>query len=386
MSEPCRLAFVGDISLGGELADRVTLGSTHWTDPFVDISQIFNDVDLAIGNLEGPLQIGVPNKKKRNVLGAPPESSEALSMLGFTALSLGNNHITDQGIEGVTRTQEILESRGIRHFGAGLTIDEARRPAYSNVRGHSFAFLAYSEDGGDVGTQVATDTAFGCVPFSLEFIERDIRSARKSADHVIISLHWGYQNDRYPSPHQISVARKIIELGALIVFGHHPHVLQGIERHQNGLILYSLGNFFFGDFVRTDGLKFKFPEESRATVAVLCDVSEKGVESFSTLPLRHDEGNRMMVLRGIEAARENQRIKELSEALEGPEFEKLWARHHTRNVRRRVHHERVLKMRSQFSFMREQLREKGFWGSLRRVNGRKIIELARSFGREARLL
>lgn len=385
MSDSCRLLFVGDISLGGEFAGRVARGSAKWTDPFIDLQPVFHDADLAIGNLEEPLFIGSAIKKKRNILGAPPEAVDSLSFLGFSALSLGNNHITDQGVEGVTRTKAVLESRGMASFGAGADLDAAGNPAFVEARGQSFAFLAYSEEGRDVGTQVATSSSDGCVPFLLERVEQDISSARLSAENVVVSLHWGYQYDRYPSLEQIAVARKLIDLGAVIVFGHHPHVLQGIERYKNGLILYSLGNFFFPDFVRTDDLKFKFPKESRSTAAVLCEVTRDGVDSFSTVPIQHGKGHRMIVLGGHEAAREERLMSELSAALKEPEYETLWSRHHDRTVNRRCREEQVLRIRSEISGIRRQVRERGFWGSLRSAKGRDFQKIRRLIGRVARM-
>ncbi len=385
MNENCRILFVGDIALGGEYATRVGQGSIDWTEPFVDVRPIFQRADLRVGNLEEPLHRGSTPHRKRNLLGAPPESAAALSFLDFTALSLGNNHITDQGVDGINRTREILESRGIAPFGAGEDLETAGKPAFAKAQNQIFALLAYAVQDHDVGSEAATDSAEGCVPLFLERVGQDIADARRSAEHVIVSLHWGYQYDRYPSPEQIAVAREIIDLGAVIVFGHHPHVLQGIERYKNGLILYSLGNFFFPDFVRTDGLRFRFPKESRRTAAVLCEVGEDGVRSFLTVPMKHDRDLRMRVLRGHEAAREERLITELSAALEDPEYETLWSRHHNRNVRKRCRHEEILQIRSEVLCIWRQLRERGFVGSLRSVKGRNFLGIRRLFRRVTRI-
>ncbi|MFV1979662.1 MAG: CapA family protein [Rhodothermia bacterium] len=384
MSEHARLLFVGDIALGGGYARRWGRDSSNWTEPFADVHPVFQDADLRIGNLEEPLHRVSTPRRKRNLLGAPPESAAALSFLDFSALSLGNNHIADQGAEGICRTREILESRGIAPFGAGEDLETARKPAFAEAQNQSFAFLAYAEQDQDVGSEVATASQEGCVPLSLERIEHDVLEAQRTAEHVVVSLHWGYQYDRYPDPGQIATARKIIDLGAVIVFGHHPHVLQGIERYKHGLILYSLGNFFFPDFVRTDGLKFRFPKESRTTAAVLCDVGRSGIRSFSTVALRTGRDYRMRVLQGPAAAREKRSLTSLSRALDAPGYDRFWRLHHSRTERKRCRQEGMMQIRSETASIWNQVRNRGFVASLKHMSGRHVLETLRLFRRFAR--
>jgi len=386
MRDFARLLFVGDISLGGDYAIRYGQGSPNWTEPFVEVRPVFRDADLRIGNLEEPLHRGTDPRRKRNLLGAPSESLAALRYLGFTALNLGNNHITDQGTEGITKTREALESSGIAPFGAGEDLETARKPAFAEANNLSFAFLGYAVEDQDVGAEAASDSREGCVPLSLECIERDVVAARRTATHVVVSLHWGYQHDRYPDPGQIAIARQIIDLGALVVYGHHPHVLQGVERYKHGLILYSLGNFFFPDFVRTDGLKSQFPRESHYTAAVLCDVGPSGVQSFSPVPLRVDSDYRMHVLRGRAATRATRSLALLSGALETPDYASSWRSHHSRTERKRRRQEERTKTRSETASLLCRARTRGLAGSLRSLKGRHVTEMFRLVRRSVRLL
>ena len=381
MTNLTRLLFVGDISLGGEYAERYGQGYPNWTKAFHDVRHVFQGADLRIGNLEEPLYRSQTPRPKRNLLGAPPESVKALTFLGFTALNLGNNHITDQGVEGVSRTREILESKGIAPFGAGENLGEARRPAFAEAGNQSFAFLGYAVHDQDVGSEVATDSVEGCVPLSLEYIEHDILKARRTAEHVVVSLHWGYQFDRYPAPDQVAIARRIIELGAIIVFGHHPHVLQGIERYKHGLILYSMGNFFFPSFVRTDGLKFRFPRASHTTAVVLCNVGRSGIQSFSMVPVRVGMDLRMKVLQGPVAAREERQLKLISEALHAPAYESLWRSQHRRVVKLRCRQEERFRARNEVVSLWREVRSRGLIGSLRRMKRHHIQGLPRLFRR-----
>ena len=386
MRDFARLLFVGDISLGGDYADRYGQGSPNWTKPFSEVRQVFQGADLRIGNFECPLFRGSNPRQKRNLLWAPPDSSAALRYLGFTALNLANNHITDQGAEGITKTRETLESEGIAHFGAGKNLETARKPAFARAKNLSFALLGYAVKGEDVGAEAATGSTEGCVPLSLERIEHDIVAARRMATHVVVSLHWGYQYDLYPDPEQIATAHKIIDLGALIVYGHHPHVLQGMERYKHGLILYSLGNFFFPDFVRTDGVKFSFPRESRSAVAVLCDVGASGVESFSTVPLTVGDDNRMHVLQGRAAARATRSLVSLSEALEEPDYASSWRFHHSRTERKRRRQEESFRIQGETAGIWHRTRTRGAAGSLKLLRGRHVMSVLRLVRHYARLL
>lgn len=385
MREFARLLFVGDISLGGDFASRYGEGSPNWTAPFTEVRPIFQDADLRIGNLEDPLHKSSSPRRKKNLLGAPPESVAALSYLGFTALNLGNNHITDQGAEGITKTREILESRGIAPFGAGADLETARKPAFAQANNLSFALLGYAVQGQDVGAEAATDSTEGCVPLSLERIEHDIVAARRTATHVVVSLHWGYQFDRYPDPEQVAVARTIIDLGALIVYGHHPHVLQGMELYKNGLILYSLGNFFFPSFVRTDGWQSRFPRESRRTAAVLCDVGPAGVQSFSTVPLSVGFDNRMQAVQGRAAARATRSLASLSRALDAPDYVASWRSHHSRTERKRHRQEERMRLHGDTDPLWRRARTLGVVGSLRSLKGRHVKEMFLLIRRFARL-
>jgi len=133
----------------------------------------------------------------------------------------------------------------------------------------------------------------------------------------------------------------MIDKGATVVIGHHPHVLQGIERYQNGIILYSLGNFFFPDFVRTDGLKFRFPRESWTTAAVLCEMGASGVESYLTVPMKTDRGYRLRMLKGSNKNREVDYLFSLSKALNLAEYGSFWRAHHNRTVKKRRRQEEL---------------------------------------------
>jgi hypothetical protein len=93
-------------------------------------------------------------------------------------------------------------------------------------------------------------------------------------------LHWGIENVYYPSPKQITLARHLIDAGATVILGHHPHVVQGIEKYKNGLIVYSLGNFQFSSLGKLD---------SRKSIILSIHVSNLGVNEYKVIPIIIDE-------------------------------------------------------------------------------------------------
>lgn len=386
MSNTTRVLLVGDMALGGDYAERFSSPSDDWSAPFADLRSLFCEADLRIGNLESPLARGQAPRPKRNCLSAPPEAARALDALGFTNLNLANNHITDQGAEALSATREILGGAGIECFGAGKNLAIASQPVFSHHHEQTFAFLGFAEADGDVGAVVAAESDAGCNPLSLERIVEALESVRSRVSHVIVSLHWGYQYDRLPSPDQIDMAHSIIDAGATIVHGHHPHVLQGVERYRDGLILYSLGNFFFSDFRRADGLHYRLPSGSRRTAAVLCDLDASGVRSHSCIPLRMTPSCRLRRSRGVQAIKVEYALSRLSKALSSSDYQRRWLAHHEKTRRSRKHHEEVIESRSRMRRSWQQARTDGWLPGLLRVRFRHFAELLRAVGRHVAAL
>ena len=128
-----RLLFTGDVSLGGEFGIAHATSPLNSEHPFAEVRTVFQCADIRVGNLEAPLFLSSDPRKKMNLLYSPPESVDTFRYLGFSALSLGNNHITDHGSEGIRQTRKILESNGIACFGAGINREEAKKPAILGV-------------------------------------------------------------------------------------------------------------------------------------------------------------------------------------------------------------------------------------------------------------
>lgn len=243
-----KLSAVGDIMLGGSAAPEMQkYGYDH---PFDAVREVFQDSHLVFGNLEGPLtDAGQAEHDKRFVFRSPPRNvALALSNAGFNIVSLANNHSLDYGVEGLQHTMQALDAVGIHHVGAGMNVDEARTPVIVDRGGARVAFLAYSLTFPENfwAGENTPGTAFG----HEDHLRADVASAKLGADIVVVSFHWGREATTELRDYQRNLAHTAVDAGAVLVLGHHPHVLQGIERYKNGLILYSLGNFAFGSYSR----------------------------------------------------------------------------------------------------------------------------------------
>ncbi|ANA39074.1 MULTISPECIES: CapA family protein [Geobacter] len=243
LAERISLSFVGDVMLAGSATD--TLQRYGYSYPFAATAAELRRSDLVVGNLEAPLTEGGREfRAKRFRFKASPAAAAALKRAGFSVMTLANNHMMDFGAEGLSDTIRHLNRNGIAFAGAGSSIADARREASVAVRGQTVAFLAYSL------TQpiefFAAAGRPGTAPGYAGHYPADIRRVRSSADHVVVSFHWGQERAALPSPHQIEAAHRAIDAGADVVIGHHPHVLQGIEIYRGKPIFYSLGNFAFG--------------------------------------------------------------------------------------------------------------------------------------------
>ncbi len=238
------LLAVGDLMFGRRV-ESARQGKED-PDPLAAVRETLAQADITFGNLEcvlgqeGDFADWKAYDKIR--LGAPAGSVESLSASGFDIVSLGNNHVLDFGKEGLESTVRILKNAGIESVGLWKA-QGLNKPVVLDVKGVRVAFLAYSDV--SPATFKADSDSPGTIPPLPDILKRDIREARKSADRVVVSVHWGEEYRRVPTPKQRRLAREMVDLGADLVLGHHPHVVQPFERYRAGFIVYSLGNFLF---------------------------------------------------------------------------------------------------------------------------------------------
>lgn len=242
------ISFVGDISFNG-IYDELLLNK--WPNfPFEQIKIEFDKSNIVLGNLESPFAQGskVPEFSMKTPLKANRRYIEGLKWAGFRILNLSNNHILDYGENGAINTQKILEEHDIEHFGYGKDLVSAKAMKILTADSLKIGFVGYTDIVIDSPFWAGSDTR-GVAKFDIDSAVKETTENRKLVDVLIINLHWGIEYFYLPTPDQIVAARKLIDAGADIIIGHHPHVLQGLERYKDGIIAYSLGNFLFSEIL-----------------------------------------------------------------------------------------------------------------------------------------
>ena len=225
--------FVGDIMLDRGVEYLMKQNSIYY--PFQKISHFLRGIDIVFANLEGPVVKNPPVFPDDSLKFAfSPEIIEGVSWSNFNLVSLANNHTLDMGKEGLKETKDWLKKYQINFVGSPLTSSSDNPDSFFSR--DNITFLAFNQ----IFPFIAKE----------EEIIKTIKKAKslKPDNFLIVSLHWGEEYKLTNSPAQQSLAHKIIEAGGDLIIGHHPHVVQNIEKYQGKLIFYSLGNFIFDQY------------------------------------------------------------------------------------------------------------------------------------------
>jgi poly-gamma-glutamate synthesis protein (capsule biosynthesis protein) len=247
------IAAVGDIMLARRVWRELAAGS-DFAAPLRPTAPRLGAADIAVGNLENSLSRAGAARQGNDSFGADPRVMQGLELASFDALSLANNHVGDFGPQALVQTVRLLRSARFATFGAGANAVEARQPAVVERSGVRFGFLAFNAIGetptagrdrpGAVSVRMQPRT--GPLNASdLDVLVADIRALRKRADVIVVYPHWGQQYTSEAVPDQRRVGRALVDAGADLVIGSHPHWVQGAEIYRGKLIAYSLGNFVF---------------------------------------------------------------------------------------------------------------------------------------------
>ncbi len=189
-----------------------------------NVQPYFGADDLTIVNFEGTLTDRGQREDKTFAFRGSPEYTRILTEGSVEAVTLANNHTRDYGEISMEDTRKYLDEAGVVWF------------ENLNTRVIEVNDIKV----GLVGLYALNGSAEGNLPRAMAQVEAD------GAEIIIVQVHWGIEGENYPSGDQISLAHAAIDAGADLVIGHHPHVLQGLERYKGKMIAYSLGNFCFG--------------------------------------------------------------------------------------------------------------------------------------------
>lgn len=234
--------------------------------------------DISFANLESPISEISAMLEKPIGFRAPPSTAQLLADAGFDIVSLANNHAVDCGRDGLVETMGFLKKAGVRWCGAGKDRKSAEKAAVIRVKGVKIAFVAFCEFLEGSRKRNTVPTIALSEPGT---VARVVAEARKKADVVVASFHWGQEYSEGPTRESRAIAKEAAEAGAALIIGHHPHVVQGLEtiprkRGRPALVAWSMGNFLFDQ---------KKPE-TREGMFLHCMIGKDGVESARISPIR----------------------------------------------------------------------------------------------------
>jgi poly-gamma-glutamate capsule biosynthesis protein CapA/YwtB (metallophosphatase superfamily) len=248
--------------------------------------------DMAFVNLEGSISDkGSPVASKKYTFRARPALATGLAWAGVDVVSLANNHAVDYGSKALLDCIARLDDAGVDHAGAGADAAAAAAAAMLDTPAGRVAVLAASEitqyfaaTARQPGTNVTSSPNSSLIA--------QVAAAAKQADFVVVSLHWGTEYHATADQGQRNLAHKLIDAGADLILGHHPHVIQGLEIYKDRLIAYSLGDFIFDHYSRATG----------ETFVLQVTLPQEGPPSGTIIPVYvHDTRGVPKVVTGSEA-------------------------------------------------------------------------------------
>jgi poly-gamma-glutamate capsule biosynthesis protein CapA/YwtB (metallophosphatase superfamily) len=230
---PLRLAAVGDINLDGAPADA-------WR----SVGRALNKADLSFGNLESTVSTrGTPYEKEYNFRAKPAALAGLAKHSGLDVLNLANNHTGDYGPNALMDTIRSVRKDGIKPVGAGANLRRALQPQIVHRLGLRVAFVGFSQIA-PIEFSAGTDRP-GTAWANPSEIVAAVRAARRKADIVVATFHWGIERQTLETEAQRQLADVAVRAGAQVVVGAHPHTLQPVRRQGGAIVAYSLGNFVF---------------------------------------------------------------------------------------------------------------------------------------------
>jgi poly-gamma-glutamate synthesis protein (capsule biosynthesis protein) len=255
-------AVAGDVIPHQAVREAAAAGGPNahgWAALFNEVGDVFHGADFGFVNMETPVAPAHSKGSKPFMFDAPVALPEALKASGIKIVSFANNHVMDQGWAGFAETREHLREQGLLFAGSGDTAQLGWKPVITEANGIKVGWLGMTrwlngnrnpdkDDLPHVNFFPYSGEAGGAPGMNEAGVIEAVKAARAQCDMLVISIHWGIEYATAPRPEDIDVAHKMLEAGASVIVGHHPHVLQPVETYKtadgrNTVIFYSLGNF-----------------------------------------------------------------------------------------------------------------------------------------------
>jgi len=338
MTLPLTVALAGDVIPARPL--------TPAPESAEKVYALVGGADIAIGYLEMALTHESVPVRKMITRKASPDIARDIYMLGFDVLSVANNHTVDYGWPGLLETSTALAAGGVRVIGAGTTRREAARPVIERVAGRRVGIIAFScltpagMDASDERPGIASiriDTAYQIdAAYQMEepgdpsvvrirtqaqaddlaFATDAVRRLRDECDLLIVSIHWGFGSGEALAEYQMPLGAALIDSGADIVHGHHPHAVHAIGAHRGKPILFGLGTFMAQQFFLNSGPAAKAMRAGMSPdgYIALVDVEPDDRLSVRIVPTTLDSNYTPTLAEGVAFDRIAERLSRLSAA------------------------------------------------------------------------
>ena len=304
---PHKMDPVAEIIIAGDWAPIRDFSDTILANPeaiYGDLLPMLQDCHLRMVNLECPLvDDGTPVHKSGAVLKGVSGHISGLTAVPFEVATLGNNHVFDYGIDAFVHTRDLLHQHGIQSTGAGMSLAEAEKPLKVTANGVNIGIISFSE-GEDLSA--ASDGVPGVLGWEVDRVIEQVKEIRPHVHVIVVICHGGVEYIPFPPPYLSDALQRIANAGTDLVIGHHPHVPQGIQIHNNVPICYSLGNFVF--FQPTDLLYRKIG------YLVKAGLTTDGVSTIRIVPYEIGS-NGLMLLKDDKLRRALKKIGDLSAPL-----------------------------------------------------------------------
>lgn len=269
------LLFGGDVMLSRGINDVMRKRNDFFY-PFRQINDFTAEADITVVNLESPISSQGENKGSIYSFRADPRAIVGLIFAGIDVVTFANNHTGDYGTEAISETLELLRLAEIDTVGVGVDMSDAREARFLEVNDLKIAFLGATPLSPSWLTR--EDSTPAVAPFDEQLMVEDIATARREgADIVAVLLHWGNEYETKHLPSQELIAHHLVDAGANLVIGHHPHVVQEVERYNGGVIAYSLGNFIFDQ---------NFSADTNHGLLLKIVLSGKDIASVEEIPIQ----------------------------------------------------------------------------------------------------
>ena len=237
-----KLIFFGDLMIDRNVKTKIDKYGMNYLFAQVASSSEWQNVitsDLVIANLEGAVTNGGKHYQPDMAydFAFAPERINELKNYGFNSFNIANNHLADQGENGIIETNKNLDELDIFYFGCNDKQVGECSARIKEISGKKIGFAGFSMVYGELNK---------------DKVVSEIKNLKAKSDLVIVNIHWGEEYQHQFNKKQQDLAYVMIDAGADIIIGHHPHVVQGVEIYKNKPIFYSLGNFIFDQYFSQD--------------------------------------------------------------------------------------------------------------------------------------